>query len=239
MTLGAGPRGYADWQRIQNWDGPQLDHRTGTVNHGIVTTPIVQVDRYSHIEGQMSCGTNPVEMSFRWFADSAGTIHLAERRLALNPEIANPATLHLPNLGPWLQIFYIPAEVEAGEYTLTGTLIMTNRVYPLELVPLSSEVINSGHLFGGGGEVILWPVSYFAGPATLILFNSAAGAGFVDVQGDFGVNSWERTDRLVAPSGSLVVAKTILPLTAHRYSLNSGGAGSMELNVSASTTGSS
>lgn len=174
MALGSGPRGYADWQRVVNWDGPSiLDHTGAVPGGGPVSSGILEASRYGYIGGIIQANNPSVKVTLEWFLDAAGTILLAKRTLWLAVNITNPAQLRVPNLGPWVRVSTNKA---SGEYTLTAHLFLTNRTHPCELIPSESLLINTVPTIATAGEVTIFPTDYFAGPAWLWI-ETGAGAG--------------------------------------------------------------
>src|SRR5258708_14340380 len=126
MTLGAGPLGYRDWQRVVNCDGPVLLNLGAAELTGNFTSAAIDVSRFGYLAGRMNVGTNPVNVFISWFADQALTVQLGERLILLDPSIAE-GYVRIPNLGPWLQIKLAP-NLSNTKWHPVVRLIGTNRV---------------------------------------------------------------------------------------------------------------
>lgn len=240
MALGSrGPRGYGDWQRIVNWDGPTLYESTALQHEGRFM-PIARMaaDRYSHLSGLLSVGENPVLVTLGWWTAQTEAKALCLRQFVLDPKVPESAFLHIPNMGPWLEVEMTPAS-EVTRWKLSTALAYSNRVFPLELVPRYPALLDVTHEFAGAGAFTVYPSGYYAGPIRLLLSQSAAltANAKLEVAKEPGV--W-----VVIDVASIAAAETkgftmLAPSGAWRVTLEASGIDTVICRVVPSVTGSS
>lgn len=233
--LGQGPEGYADWQRIVNYDGSQLLTVTNVpIGAGITRGP-VQVSRFAALQGRFFHIATAVDFSvtLTWLSAKAGGETLGS--LTFCHDGANEAVgnVSIPNLGPWVKLD-IAGAGSVPSIHLSGS----NRAGLPLFVPRNAIFTSGAHAFGGAGGSVISPVDYWAGPAQVLLFAGVAVA-FVDIEALIEPATWVKVDRVVANAGTLVMQRVNLPATACRYNLQVNGASTVEMTVTPFRTGSS
>src|SRR5579859_3494218 len=191
-----GPRGYADWQRIQNYDGPVVFNTTATSHEGIFR-PFLRtgVDRYSHLSGFIEVGENPVLCTLGWWtaAESAKVLQL--RQFVIDPLVTEAPYLHIPHQGPFLEIELEPL-TGATHWKLTSALAFSNRVFGLEFVPRYPVLVSHAFAFVAEENLISYPRGYYAGPARLDVTNNAAVETAVLIEAETAPGTWVEVDRM-------------------------------------------
>lgn len=239
MSLGAGARGYPDWQRVQNWDGPLVFSQSGVNHKGRFQTPIVEVSRFAAIEGRVKAFIAPVLLTLEWFAGPTEETLTGQRQLVLTPEISEWAQLQIRNLGPWVRATFAPVDV-AVEWQLGLQLVCTNRAYPLELVPRQSVLVNTSHAFAEAGSVTAYPTDYFAGPIRVEAINfNAAGPLEVVLEAAVAPEEYVEVDRTIITAAQVVLsASFVAPVGAWRVLIRAAGKAETTVKVTPSVTGS-
>lgn len=240
MGLGStgGERGYPDWQRVSNWDGPVFYSANAVLHKGSAALPApINVDRYSSVEGKIRALKNPVKVTFVWLSAASGGVTIATRRFEVDPLIVNACNLHLPSLGPWLSVEWNPAEA-ATEWELTATLLLTNREYPLEMVPLESLLLNASHEFTEAGAFAVYPTTYYAGPIRLLLSQSVVATLTAKLEVETGAGVWVPIDTVAITGAETKVVTMVAPLGAWRVVLEATAATTAICRATASSTGS-
>ena len=182
MPLLASPnRGYADWQRIENWDSQLLYDQQGSGITVGVGTPILDCSRWAYTAGFIFCGSGQIEVDFSWFADAQGTTTLGSRSMYIDQFQPNGGQLHIPNLGPYVQVGLLPISVAGMNYHLQ--VFQTNRIHPLDLIPSKPYLIDmqTGSL-AAGAQQYLYPTDLYAGPLS-VWFDLAGGNGALELMG--------------------------------------------------------
>lgn len=156
-------RGYADYQRVGNYDSGVL----ATLNFGPTNvgsqTQMIDVSRYAYLGGSLQCTLASVQVTILWYADVLGTVQVGERTFAVNANVSNPAQLRLPNLGPFCLVAF--TAISGANYTVTGRVFGTNRVHPCELIPLFPQLLTISSRASAINQVDnFWLNGYFSGP---------------------------------------------------------------------------
>lgn len=231
-------RGYADWQRIDNYDtGVLIALAPGSTN-ATIRSAIEDVSRYETICGQIQLTAGVCELVFLWFADPAGTILLGERVMYLTSSIPDPMQIHIDNLGPFVQVITIA--LGGGNYTQTTTLIASNRSIPIEVVPENTVIVDAQNIPNAAGNTFIqYPLDYWAGPMRIFCIQSQAGACAVQVLNAGG--AWDNLDQILLAALTPTATNTIAPLGAWRLSIinTSGANGSFFLSCIPSYSGAS
>lgn len=235
MTLGTGPLGYRDWQRLVNWDGPLFMDLSGDGPHaGKKVYGRFDVSRFAYLGGFMRVLENPQVVLFTWYTAKTGGAQIGIRQLVLDPLILANCQFRLPNLGPWVSVQVGQGAV--GEpWTLNAEVFGTNRVHPLELIPANFEALGLTEAFGGAGSRTAYPTTYFAGPMRAVVFTNAAVTVTAKLEGEGAPNVWSLLDFLTTSSA---LAETIIaPDSAWRIVLEATAAVTATVAITPSTTG--
>ena len=206
-------RGYADMQRIANYDSPVLFSENFASHPGNAATPVLDVSRYAYIGGTDAVFTLDVQLSFSWWMDAAGTIAAGTRIFQMTPNIANPAQYRLPNLGPFVTITYTP--LTAGTWQHTCELIGTNRQHPLEFIPTQWRILYSNAVsIPASGSETLYPTDFYAGP--MAVFTNTTQVCAVSLQAENTSGTWERLEALTTVVSTNALTTWVAPPGAWR-----------------------
>jgi hypothetical protein len=144
---------------------------------------------------------------------------------------------HIPNLGPFCSMTFTPA-TEATVWKQTGVVEMSNRVYPLELVPNGPLLLNSSGALAEAQSLTLYPSTYFSGPVRLLV-NKEVQQLTVKVEASIGAGAWVPIDERTIEGAKTVEAYAVtVPSTAWRITLVNTLAQNYGLRATPSMTGS-
>ena len=241
MTLGAGPEGSPDNQKVVNWDGPQLGE-VNTTNETAQTIGPVSVGRYGYLNLVASSNLFPSLVTVEWSQTKASMPKLPTesrwRRVFVIDQTAVElaAILRIPNLGAWVRVRMAPVGGAAAQFMTVGT---TNRVAAWESIPRVPVLVNNSHVFAGAGAFTVASTAYWGGPAQLLIKPSAAVTCFVDIEAAVEPNVWVKIDQVLANGGATVSQRIVLPLTAVRFQITANAAVTTTVAVTPYLTGSS
>lgn len=171
MPGSVGPVGYADYQRTANYDSPLIAKR--------VLNPLEESEsygpffcgRYANLGGRITVEGEPIEVQLQWFTAEKSVPRVGERLFTMDPNIEEPALLHIPNLGPWLLVTLIPKKAK-GINDVSMELFLNNRTFPLEFVPIKPLLLARTLKLKSKEGKVFWPSNYYVGPMKLWIFNS-------------------------------------------------------------------
>lgn len=173
--LGAGPGGYADYQKVSNWDGPTLINEFNAPHTGNVTYGPFDVSRYAYLGGYTYAGNNPVLVTINWYRDSTATRLVGTRQYVLDRQVTHGAQQRIANLGPFVKLTYAPA-TGATNWTQVSTIFATNRYHPLEFIPQNQTLIaQANQTIPAMTGINYYPSDYYAGPLRVATFIASAG----------------------------------------------------------------
>lgn len=240
MSGSAGPEGYADWQRVDNWDSPILREITEVERVGSFTTPIFNISRYGYIAGVIGAQLNPVNIEFGYAMDETFTRLAGFRSFVSSPNITRKANIRIPNLGPYCRITFNP--LNAGQHWRENTIVFgTNRISPMEFFPSQALLIKKSLAAIGASETqTIYPTDYFAGPAQLFATCNKANFSLTLSVQQIGGSDILTLDQAVPGAGAIVERSVLLPPGAWYVQVGNGTAeaGLYDLTVLASLTGS-
>lgn len=238
MALGEGPRGYQDWQRVVSWDGPLVFSQNQVLHTGAFLTPVFETSRFAYLGGTASVIKNDTTFRATWYADQAATLQVGERSFVLNHQMLNRAQLHLPNLGPFCQLEWVPAEVGTQWEHFATRIFLTNRVYPLELIPITTVLLQHAFVFPAGENQVRLADSYYSGPARI---NTVAG-GVVSngtlVEGQTTPTTFVEVDRVPVNTTTEKEQTINIPPGGWRLTVGTTAAVTVTVCVTATPTGS-
>jgi hypothetical protein len=239
MPLGAGPAGYPDWRRIVDWDGPVVWEILTKAITGEAESGVIDCSRYGYIGGRAFCTPEPLQLRLEWFADQAATKPVGQWLMVISPLVANPAQLRIPNMGPFVRV-HLEGKEGTTKSTATVRLYVTNRIHPLQLIPVNSVIVHSALAYAEGESKFVTPTDYYAGPVEVNYESNvgAATAVVVEMEVQPGVLAACPILRFGATVPS-AQQKIILPAGAFRLHIaNEGAARSINVNLQTSLTGS-
>lgn len=234
----SGARGYADYQRLDNWDSGVLwNEATGIVNTQI-NSPVLDVSRYAYLTGYAICGQNGLTVQIQWTMDAAQQVLAGSRSFTLTQPISGPMQFRIPNLGPFAQLLLTP--FGGAAYSLNVNAGATNRVHPLEFIPANPAILDGqGVALPASGTVITYPTDYYAGPLSIDFTPGVAAWLTLDVLTSAG--AWHRMYLMSGAAGSETVFTWVTPPGAWRMNVINQGAAASTFGLRAvpSMTGSS
>lgn len=235
--VAAPSRGYADWQRVDNWDSPTLWNVTPSIGNAIVQSPIIDVSRFAYLSGVMEEDTSQCVVDLRWLSASSGGSFIGFRTFVLSTLIPNFAYVRVPNLGPFLQIQVSP--IAAANFEFSATLLGTNRVHPLEFIPRNPTLIDKqAQTVGAGAAATVYPGDYYAGPMRIWATCGATYSWALYFLNTVGV--WDFVEQIQTQGASVNSSvNTVAPPGAWRVVLTNTGAANANywLCATPSTTG--
>lgn len=234
--IAAPNRGYADYQRVENWDSGVLISFSAASRNANLISSIQDVSRYAYLGGSMQETESQCSVLVQWFLDSNGTIRVGQRTFILTSLTTAIAQIRFPNLGPFVQVIVSP--IGGATYTSPMTLFGTNRVHPLEFIPRNQALFNMQVFALAVGDNFFYPTDYYAGPVVVSYINAGAGQTvYHQILNPAGV--WDYTEGHPVP-GTNYSYESIMPAGAWRIDLNSTGVvGGLRFSVIPSTTGAS
>lgn len=171
--IAAPARGYADYQRIENYDTGVIVNLAAAGSTGVVISGIVDVSRFEYLAGLVTMNVGFCTITATWFADAAGSIVMGTSQFVVSSTILRPMQLRLPNLGPFVQVQM--GAIAGGNYTGTVQLIGTNRYNALPAVPVDQMVMNTPNTAVAPSNTATFnPSDYYAGPATAWISTTGA-----------------------------------------------------------------
>lgn len=230
-------QGYTDYARLIDWDGPLVENGQ---NIDTSTFPLLgpfDVSKFSCVSLAFQLLNGAARLQIAWFADQARTIQLGVREIVMDPNLGS-GWIRLINLGPWVSIQ--PIGVGGGHPLLNLKVLPTNRVGPLESVPVQSQLIVSGPLpLTAAQQFSVFPNGYYGGPVR-ILVSTTTVAFFVTLQCLDSGGVLQDVDQISIPANSVATVPSVVPLGAWSLALlNAGGvSGIIDVWVTASPTGS-
>lgn len=229
-------RGYADWQRIDNYDSGALFSESAAPHNGAWNTPAIDVSRYAYLGGYVSVAGVNVSATFRWYIDAALTTQVGERDIAYNSAVTGKQQFRIQNMGPFLQVAFTTI---TGASSVTQTLFGTNRVHPLEFIPATGYIWSEvNHSVNTGGVLGVTPTAMYAGPANLFWFSTVANWGVQIFQlVPFGTDALLWSVNTVAGNQNYQIVCP-LPSWYVLVANNTGGTNSYDLAITPSITGS-
>jgi hypothetical protein len=240
MPLGAGPVGSPDWRRIVDWDGPAVWEILTKAITGEANSGVSDCSRYGYLAGRAFVTGEAFQLRIEWFSDQAATKGLGQWVMVLNPSVSNPAQLRIPHMGPFVRVV-LEGKEGTSKCTATVRLFHSNRIHPLQLIPVNSVLMHNTHLYPEKGLSTISPTDYFAGPCEVEYESDVAGATPVLIESEVGPGIFITTALLrfpnTQPSGQ---AKVILPAGSWRVTaVNEAGERHININITAALTGSS
>ena len=234
--MSSGLFGYADFDRVQSWDGPGLDNATHVIapldNYH---SGALDCSRYQYIAGEVLNATGYAWAKFTFFLDPELSVIVGSFTTPINSGAGIGFVLHIPCLGPFVQVQY--TDVSGSTNSITSKLFATNRAgwspfnlppgmyifVPWQVIPASSvAVFNAGVSIAG--DVVLTVTS--DGP---IGFAIQA----LDVTGNWQ-SVWSET---VNTSSNGAVYRLSVPSGPVRVQINNPGGAPQNAAVSLVTAG--
>lgn len=171
-------RGYADWQRVSNYDTDLIYSIARAGAGGPDVTGIIDVSRFAYLGGSERIGITNVVVTVTWASDAAFANLMGRRQFVLSPNVTNSAQYRLQNIGPFMQMAW--AGVGNVQFSHNASLLATNRYGPLELIPSAPQLIASVNApVGAAGSTTATPSDYYAGPVAAVVSSVGGATTFV------------------------------------------------------------
>ena len=233
-----GPLGYPDYQKVNNWDGPLLfSAKELLLSEGQEQGPW-DMSRYASLLARLEILGTPIGVNLAWTTAQGALGGLtATRFFVLEPNILAPIQILIPNLGPSLKW---TTTTEVGKTAkLTANVHGSNRVNPLGFVPRGPLVLSRRITFAKAETVTLYPSDYYGGPAQVYYEKEGQTLTFV-VEAQVMPGEWVSTflHETAAAKGNDTFS-LLLPPTAWRLAVVSGGLQNFNVRVAPSYSGSS
>ena len=231
-------RGYADWQRVENWDTGALWTPSYTNTGAENFSPVMDVSRSAYLAGWMQVSLGQVWLNPIWSLDAAQTVGLQSRNIYMDTAVQNPLQMRIPNLGPYVS--FTVSKLGAANYTLNGVVFGTNRYHPLEFIPSQPYLIaHTNNALAANATNYYESSDYYSGP---VYVNATSPLGFtfrleqLDIGGGY-------TALAVQPTAANAVINQVFvaPPSAWRMGVQqTTGVATVEtMRISYPTTGSS
>lgn len=230
-------RGFASWQRTGPYDSGVLYTSTAAAGSAGFVSPVIDVSRYAYLGGLLSGGNPGYWVTLTWYADSAATIPVGQRVFGVIGLVGQGAQIRFPNLGPFCTIS--GAEMSGATFGYKVVLFGTNRVHPLEFIPVQTVLIDQpGLSVPGNGSQSVYPGDYFAGPTQFYWDVTPANMVMLFQYLTF-TGAWNEFARINLASAAGTQTVT-MPAGAWRFQPNNNNAGAVVGNygVIGSLTGS-
>lgn len=228
--------GYADFDRVQSWDGPGLDNTTHAIPaNGSSATGVLDVSRYSYVAGEIFSAFAVCYVKMQWFLDPAATVSAGSFKTAINPGVGIGAVLHVPCLGPFLVVTFY--DVSGAFNTVDSVLFATNRGgwSPFNMPP--ATYIEQGYgPIGAGSTVYNEATVSIAGDCTVNYIGDLVGSfgvQFLSIDGTWH-NLWSLG---VNTNQNWQSQKLTLPGSPIRCVVQNPGAGSQNMGINLTTNG--
>lgn len=230
-------RGYSDYQRVDNWDGPILDQQTMHTFNAPEQSGVLDVSRYAYIGGSMTATTGTAySFTANWYADQAASEFVGSRIFVIQASMGHQMQFRLPSIGPWLSMIWTPVTANAIR---TNVIQATNRQHPLEIVPVTSILLTKqGVSIPATTTTRYFPTDYYSGPAR-VWVSGAGIVGFLGVEYLDTTNTWNPIDEMPLAAGDNRGTITT-PTGAWRIYVDNttASAQTVDVVVTPSTTGS-
>ena len=236
--LASSNRGYADWQRVENWDTGDLWSASGNNVAVGTASPILDVSRSGYLGGYLTGSGVGAIFTATWYIDAAGTIPIGTRAFVLIDNILSEAQVRLPNLGPFVQLALDP--LTNGNFSYSAQVFGTNRVHPLEFIPSHAALIEETNTpVPATSTLFYYPQDYYSGPVQV--YTSPTGAVTVAIQLIDPLGNWYNTTLYTVAANANDTREGIAPPGAWRMAVVNGGGSSVNISlaVTPSMTGSS
>lgn len=174
MSIGAGPLGYPDGQRLSSWDLGAVLFSLNTLQTGTFTSPGINVGHFGYAYSFMSVAGNPVQAQFNWFQDSGLTVLSGSRNTKLTTTASRGSQFIHTNLGRFLQILLIPL-TGATTYTPSLVFIPTNRSWPWLTYPSDSFLFDAAPSLAASASTNVFLGWEWAGPVSVSAFGGSQG----------------------------------------------------------------
>jgi hypothetical protein len=202
-----------------------------------ISSPLSDTSRYGYLGGQIVISAFACAVRINWFADAAATVQVGQRNWVIDSAGPTLQQLRVPNLGPYCQMSLTP--LTGAGCTVAATILPTNRVHPLEFIPVDAQLITAQVVaVTTGVDVGVFPVDFYAGPVR-VWVDTPLTSWRAYLEGIAGGGAYLVTDEWTGGAGQVSVT-TVAPPGSWRLGLGNlaGGTGNITVAVSGSTTGS-
>lgn len=237
--VSAPARGYADYQRLENFDTGILLSAATPLSASSFSSPIIDVSRFAYLCGQVECITANCAVALNYFIDALGTVNAGNRNFILTAQGLPAGQIHITNLGPFVQ-FFVEA-LGAVPFQFNASIFASNRVELNEFVPQIATLIDLQNATEPAGATAFYPNAMFAGPMSVGI-NMPVAATIVSLEALNSGGTWDIiAQTTTGASGVPMIVPMIAPLGAWRILVSNPGAATvgMYLVATPSNTGAS
>ena len=217
MPLLASPnRGYADWQRVENWDTGLLINQTIPSGSNFYQSSVLDVSRSAYLSGYIGVTPGDATIGFTWYDDLAGDNTLGYRQYNMSSSINNVAQLRIPNMSPFCQV--TASKLGAFNYGASLLIWGTNRYHPLELIPREPVLLaHAGIALAASGTNRYYPSDYYAGPVQVNAFCGQSYQLFMEWLSD--TDTWTSINNITGGTGTIQTVTMLAPPGAWRVGI--------------------
>lgn len=206
-------RGYAEWQRIANYDSNELIVFPFNPGGGIVQTGVIDVSRFAYLGGFVKAIAGDFSVQAIWFSAFNGGDIVGKRSIPLTSNINTELQMRIANLGPYVQLTF--NTIGGGGYSGLCIAFGTNRIHPLEVIPEQQVVIDKqAAALGASASVTVYPLDYSSSPARMLV--SAGQAFTASLQYLTFPGVWNTYDQNSGGAGAVLSVATLIPAGAWR-----------------------
>jgi hypothetical protein len=231
-------RGYADWQRLENYDSGALFSASNFTGAVTQNSGILDMSRYGYIGGYDYPGGVNTFVDITWYVDAGGTTECGSRFLTLAGPIGDYAQYRLPNLGPFVNLEW--AGIGSVNLAHSCVIFGTNRVHPCELIPVLATMVDEQTIAIPNGFTVIYPTGYFSGPCEVWFYPQAATVAYA-IEELTPPGNWDLFYQIPTPGANVNdIRSVVMPSFGWRFVIaNTGGATTASLTVTPSLTGAS
>lgn len=146
-----GPRGYPDFQRVENWDGTEIiPAKSFPVKEAeVIGTELIDVSRFTAVALTAECSEGEVLVQAEWWATVAEEGLLGLKQWRMGAACGRFGYFRISNLGPF---FRLRIKGIAAKSNFIWESITTNRQPIQEAVPKQEVLATFADVLGINGE---------------------------------------------------------------------------------------
>jgi hypothetical protein len=170
-------RGYADWQRVNNYDTDLVWNDVSPGNNATRTSPVIDCSRFAYCAGQIGPTVGQVTAVFVWYTDGTLATAVGSRAIIMDNHVTGGWVFRIPNVGPFVQIRV--QAIGGAAFTCTSHVFLSNRYSPTEFIVSNSYLFDLQAIFiAAATNQTQWNASAFAGPVQFHLTSNTGNVAF-------------------------------------------------------------
>jgi hypothetical protein len=183
VTPSRGPRGYPDFQRTENWDGPIVTELVEeTIPEGKVKgTGLFDCSRYAATSGYVEMTAGSMFCVAEWYTAEAGGALIGKRAWKMTPTAGSKGTLRLTNLGPWCGITF---HALVGGCTVKYAFQLTNRLPTQEAIPETEQIHRNSSVYKAAEQKVFKLTELATGTAHVVIDGLGGHAANIELLGE-------------------------------------------------------